>query len=98
VLYTSAEHVEGQAVADHRCSQRPLRQDQLLVFFYKIFMAVLQTFNAVLRVRIHRIKTFFDLLDLDPDPSVRGMYPGTDQDPSITKQTKVRKTLIPTAL
>jgi hypothetical protein len=57
-------------------------------------MAVLQTFNAVLRIRIHRIHMFFGLLDPDPDPSVRGMYP----DPDHTKQTKVRKTLIPTAL
>jgi hypothetical protein len=41
------------------------------------------------RIRIHM---FLGLLDLDPDPSVRGM------DPSFTTQKKVRKTLIPTAL
>jgi hypothetical protein len=35
---------------------------------------------------------------LDPDPSVRGMDPDPDLDLSITKQKKVRKTLIPTAL
>jgi hypothetical protein len=44
---------------------------------------------------------FLDLLDPDPDPSVRGMDPAPDPapnlDPSITKK-KVRKTLIPTAL
>ncbi len=37
VLYTSAEHVEGQAVANHWCSQRPLRQDQLFVFLQNIY-------------------------------------------------------------
>ncbi len=47
----------------------------------------------MLRIRIHM---FLGLLDPDPDPSVRGMDP--DPDPSITKQKKVRKTLIPTAL
>jgi hypothetical protein len=41
---------------------------------------------------------FLGLLDPDPDPSVRGMDPDPDLDPSITKQKKVRKTLIPTAL
>jgi hypothetical protein len=45
---------------------------------------------------------FFGLLDLDPDPSVRGIDPNPapdpDLDPSITKQKKVRKTLIATAL
>jgi hypothetical protein len=39
---------------------------------------------------------------LDPDPSVRGMdpdpAPDPDQDPSITKQKKLRKTLIPSPL
>jgi hypothetical protein len=39
---------------------------------------------------------FLGLLDPDPDPSVRGMDP--DLDPAITKQKKVRKTLIPIAL
>ncbi len=36
---------------------------------------------------------------LDPDPSVRVMDPDPDPDldSSITKQKKVRKTLIPTA-
>jgi len=42
------------------------------------------------------------LLDSDPDPSVRGLDPDPDPDldldHSITKQKKVRKTLIPTAL
>jgi hypothetical protein len=37
------------------------------------------------------------LLDPDPGPSVRGMDPDPDLDPSITKQ-RVRKALIPTAL
>jgi hypothetical protein len=45
---------------------------------------------------------FLGLLDPDPDPSVRGLdpdpAPDPDLDPSITKQKKVRKTLIPTAL
>jgi hypothetical protein len=43
---------------------------------------------------------FLGHLDPYPDPSVRGMDPdpAPDQDPSITKQKKVRKTLIPTAL
>jgi hypothetical protein len=43
---------------------------------------------------------FLGLLDPDPDPSVRGMDPDPEPelDPSITKQKKVRKTLIPTAL
>ncbi len=38
---------------------------------------------------------------LDPDPSVRGMDPmdpDPDLNPSITKQKKVKKTLIPTTL
>ncbi len=47
-------------------------------------------------IRIHRIHMFLGLLD--PDPSARGMDPVPDLDPSITKQKKVRKTLIPTAL
>jgi hypothetical protein len=45
------------------------------------------TRQAVLRIRIH---TFLDLLD--PDPSVRGMDPDPDLDPSITKQ-KSKKNL-----
>ncbi len=53
-------------------------------------------------IRIHRIHMFLGLLDPDPDPSVRGMDPDPDLDPdldpSVTKQKKVRKTLIPTAL
>jgi hypothetical protein len=36
------------------------------------------------------------LLDLDPDPLVRGMNP--DPDPSIHQGKIVRKTLIPTVL
>jgi hypothetical protein len=43
-------------------------------------------FQAVLRIRIHRIHMFLGLLDPDPDLSVRGMDP--DLDPSITKQKK----------
>jgi len=43
---------------------------------------------ALLRIRIHRIHMFFDLLD--PDPLVRGMDPdpdpALDPDPSIIKQ------------
>jgi hypothetical protein len=41
---------------------------------------------------------FLDLLG--PDPLVRGMDPdpAQDPDPSIIKQKKVRKTLIPTVL
>ncbi len=38
-------------------------------------------FLPVLRIRIHRIHMFLGLLDPDPDPLVRGMYP----DPSIIK-------------
>ena len=49
---------------------------------------------SVLRIRIHMF-----LGILDPDPSVRGMdpdpAPAPDVDPSITKQKKLRKTLIP---
>ncbi len=40
------------------------------------------TNQPVLRIRIHRIHVFFDLLDPDPDPLVRV----TDPDPCITKQ------------
>jgi hypothetical protein len=40
--------------------------------------------QAVLRIRISRIRMFLDLLDPDPDPLVRGMDP--DSDPSIIKQ------------
>jgi hypothetical protein len=36
----------------------------------------------MLRIRIRRIRMFLGLLDLDPDPLVRGM----DPDPSISKQ------------
>jgi hypothetical protein len=39
-------------------------------------------FFPSLRIRIRRIRMFFDLLDPDPDPLVRGM----DPDPSIIKQ------------
>jgi hypothetical protein len=35
-------------------------------------------------IKSHRIHIFLSLLDLDPDPLVRGMDP--DPDPSITKQ------------
>ncbi len=42
-------------------------------------------------LQIRRLRTFLGLLDLDPDPLVRG----TDQDPSIIKQKVVRNTLIP---
>jgi hypothetical protein len=43
----------------------------------------------VVRIRI-RIRThmFLGFLDPDPDPSVRGMDPVPDLDPSITKQKK----------
>jgi hypothetical protein len=40
--------------------------------------------EAVLRIRIRRIRMFLGLLDPDPDPLVRGMDP--DPDPSIIKQ------------
>ncbi len=40
----------------------------------------------VLRIRIHRIHMFLGLLDLDPDPLVRGMDPDPGPDPSIIKQ------------
>jgi hypothetical protein len=49
--------------------------------------------KTVLRIRIHRIHMFLSLPD--SDPSVRGMDPDPDLDPSIAKQAKVRKTLIP---
>ena len=66
----------------------------------RYFLIVFQTFaqlGPVLRIRIRiRIHMFLGLLDPDSDPSVRGMDPVLD--PSITKQKKVRKTLIPTAL
>jgi hypothetical protein len=39
-------------------------------------------FQAVLRIRIHRIRMFLDLLDPDPDTLVRG----ADPDPSVIKQ------------
>jgi hypothetical protein len=38
--------------------------------------------QAVLRIRIRRIRMFMTLLDPDPDPLVRGM----DPDPSVIKQ------------
>ncbi len=45
-----------------------------------------------------RIHMFLSLVDLNPDPLVRGMDPGPDPDPSITKAKIVRKTLLSTAL
>jgi hypothetical protein len=39
-------------------------------------------------LRIHLIHMFLGLLDPHPDPSVRGMDPDPDLDPSITKQKK----------
>jgi hypothetical protein len=44
------------------------------------------------QVAVVRIRMFLGLLD--PDPLVRVM----DQDPSVVKQKKVRKTKIPTVL
>jgi hypothetical protein len=43
---------------------------------------------------------FLGLLDPEPNSLVTGMNPDSDPDldPSITKQKKVRKTLVPTAL
>ncbi len=41
---------------------------------------------------IHLIHMFLGLLDPHPDPSVRGMDPDPDLDPSITKQ-KSKKNL-----
>ncbi len=41
-------------------------------------------YEAVFRIRIHRIHVFFGLLNPDPDPLVRGMDP--DPDPSIIMQ------------
>jgi hypothetical protein len=48
-------------------------------------VTVVLSFLPVLRIRIHM---FLGLLDPDPDPSVRGMSPDPDLDPSITKQKK----------
>jgi neurofibromin 1 len=62
---------------------------KIMAFCFKIYGATF--LQAVLRIRIHRIHMFLGLLDLDPDPSVRGMDPDPDLDPSITKQKKVRK-------
>ncbi len=45
--------------------------------------------KPVLRIRIHQIHMFLGLLD--PDPSVRGMNPDPNPDPSITKQKKLEK-------
>jgi hypothetical protein len=58
---------------------------------------------SVLRIRIRireRIHMFLGLLDPDPDPAVRVMdpAPAPDLDPSITKQKKFYKNLIPTGL
>jgi hypothetical protein len=39
-------------------------------------------FQAVLLIRIHRIRMFLGLLDPDPDSLIKDM----DPDPSITKQ------------
>ncbi len=52
--------------------------------------------NPVLRIltRIRRIRMFLGLLNPDPDPLVKGM----DPDPSIIKQKKFKKTLIPTVM
>jgi hypothetical protein len=47
-------------------------------------------------LRVLRIRMFLGLPD--PDPLVRGTNPVLDPDPSIIKQKKVRKTLIPTVL
>jgi hypothetical protein len=47
------------------------------------------------RIRIRRIHMFLGLLDLDPDPLVRGMDPDPTPDPSIIRKI-VRTTLIPT--
>jgi hypothetical protein len=38
--------------------------------------------TAVLQIRIHRINVFLDLLDLDPDPLVRGINPDPAPDPA----------------
>jgi hypothetical protein len=44
--------------------------------------------RAVFLIRIHRIHMFLGLMDLDPDPLVRGMDPdpAPDLDSSIIKQ------------
>ncbi len=47
-------------------------------------------FEAVFRIRIHRIHMFLGLPDPDPDPLVRGVDP--DPDPSIIKLNN-KKTL-----
>jgi hypothetical protein len=46
------------------------------------------------------IHIFLGLLDPDPDPLVRGMYPAPNPDPSIItgKNTVVRKSMISTVL
>jgi hypothetical protein len=43
-------------------------------------------FKAVLRIRIRicRIRMFLGLLDMGPDPLVRGLDPAPDMDPFIT--------------
>ncbi len=43
-------------------------------------------YQAVLRIRILRIRMFSGLQDPDPNPLVKGMDPDPDPDPSITKQ------------
>jgi hypothetical protein len=53
-------------------------------------------FQAVFRIRIHRIHMFLGLPD--PDPSVRGMDPDPGSGSFYHQAKKVRKTLIPTAL
>ncbi len=39
-----------------------------------------------IRIRIRQIRMFLSLLDSDPDPLVRGIYPDPDLDPSIIMQ------------
>jgi hypothetical protein len=53
--------------------------------------------QPVLRIRIHLSHMFLSLLDLVPDPLVRGMDPTPDPDPSIIKQNS-KKTLISSVL
>jgi hypothetical protein len=65
----------------HQQQQEDIAPPGKLPYFSRLF-------SAVLRIRIYRIHMFLGLLDPDPDPSVRGMDPDSDLDPSITKQKK----------
>ncbi len=77
--WTILVHNHGEAIL----TSEYLHQPSAFLFYFCMLLGHFNLHTVLwIQIQICRIRMFLDLLDLDPDPLVRG----TDPDPSIIKQ------------